>query len=128
MRLNVQLDEYVIMPNHLHGIIVIHDDRKGVDAFVRANSSSPRRATPFRSPSGTVGAIIRGFKAASTKRVNEMRNTPGKPVWQRNYYEHVVRGEKDLERIRTYIHLNPERWDKGDEFGRNIEMSGYHAT
>ena len=54
--------------------------------------------------------IVRAFKAAVTKRINERRGTPGVPVWHRNYYEHVVRDESDLARLRTYIAENPGRW------------------
>lgn len=88
MRANVNLDEMILMPNHLHGILVILEERNGVRP-VGANRDSPQpdihfpqRTTPFRSPSGTIGAIIRGFKGASTKRVNVFRMTPGVPVWQ----------------------------------------------
>lgn len=109
------------MPNHIHGILVICDERKGVSQGERIprkgelQFAHTKTSTPFRSPSGTVGAIVRGFKAATTKRVNEMRKTPGKPFWQRNYYEHIVRDEGDLERIREYIRLNPTRWPIDEE-------------
>ena len=134
LRSNVDLDKFVIMPNHLHGIIVIHDERKGGEVSVGANGSSPLREnvsspgkTPFRSPSGTIGAVVRGFKAASTKRVNELRNTPGRPLWQRNYYEHIVRDERDLERIREYIAKNPERWKPGDRRADQVDIDEIHA-
>lgn len=121
VRPNVQLDEFIVMPNHLHGIVIIKND-----IFVGANGNSPQRGkridmdppprkTPFRSPSGTIGAIVRGFKSAATKRVNELQDTPGKPLWQRDYYEHIVRDERDLERIREYIRLNPTRWPVDEE-------------
>ena len=71
--------------------------------------------TPFRSPCKTVGAIIRGFKSASTKWINVFRGTPGMAVWQRNYYEHIVRGDEDLERIREYIRNNPVNWSLAEE-------------
>jgi putative transposase len=110
IRPEVTLDEFVIMPDHLHGIIVICEERNGV-SFVGANSDSPRRFTPFRSPSRTVGAIIRGFKGASTKRINQQRGTPGVRLWQRNYYEHIVRNERDHRRIQQYILENPMRFN-----------------
>lgn len=53
---------------------------------------------------------IDSIKSAVTKRINKLRNTPGKPVWQRNYYEHIIRNENDLNRIRKYILNNPEQW------------------
>jgi REP element-mobilizing transposase RayT len=92
LRPNIELDAFIVMPNHIHMVVVI----------VR---SAPSSSVPgaLRSPSQTLGAIIRGFKSAVTKQL-------GWPVWQRNYYEHVVRGASDLERIRAYIALNPARW------------------
>ena len=111
IRPGTALDEFVVMPDHVHGIIVICEERNGVSRssidLVGANSSSPRRVTPFRSPSKTLGAIIRGFKAASTVRINEHRGTPGTKIWQRNYYEHIIRDERDLLRIQEYIRNNP---------------------
>jgi len=119
LRPDVELDDFVIMPNHLHGILALcrGTSRRDEKSLVGAYGNTPQRGKgiPFRSPSGTVGAIIRGFKAASTKRINGLRCTPGAPVWQRNYYEHVVRSEKDLERIREYIRLNPTRWPQDEE-------------
>jgi REP element-mobilizing transposase RayT len=53
---------------------------------------------------------VGSFKSAATKRVNEQRNTPGLTIWQRNYYEHIIRNECELNRIREYIMLNPARW------------------
>ncbi len=57
-----------------------------------------------------MGAILQNFKSVVTKRINRLRETPGAPVWQRNYYEHVIRDEKTLNAIREYIHNNPARW------------------
>jgi hypothetical protein len=64
----------------------------------------------FRSPSKTIGAMVRGFKSAVTIKINQIRNTPHVPVWQRNYYEHIIRDEEDYLRILTYIHNNPFLW------------------
>lgn len=60
--------------------------------------------------SGSIGAIIGQFKSVVTKRINEMRGTPGFPLWQRNYYEHVIRNENELNKIREYILSNPQQW------------------
>jgi REP element-mobilizing transposase RayT len=57
-----------------------------------------------------LGAVVRGFKSAVTKRINEMRHSPGSPLWQRNYYEHVIRDDEDYARIAEYINFNPQRW------------------
>jgi len=113
IRSNVELDEFVVMPDHFHGIIVLNAERNG-EHGQDSNSGgelqfAPTR-TPFRSPSKTIGAIIRGFKAAATKRANELHKTPGLPLWQRNYYEHIIGDEMELARIREYISLNPAKW------------------
>ena len=98
VRPNVCLDAFVIMPDHVHAIAVI---LQGADIAATGG---------FRSPSHTLGAIVRGFKAAVTRQANMMANTSGLSVWQRNYYEHSVRDEADLNRIRRYIAANPSRW------------------
>jgi putative transposase len=108
IRSEVGLDEFVIMPDHLHGIIVIREERNGVNRWGESQFA-PTKATPFRSPSCTLGAIIRGFKGASTRRINELRGTPGEKLWQRDYYEHIVRDERDYRRIQKYILENPLR-------------------
>ena len=102
IRSNVELDEYVVMPNHLHGIAIINDTRRGVSQY------APTKG--FRSPSQSLGAIIRGFKCSSTKRINLTRTTPFRPVWQRGFYEHIIRKDADLHHIRQYIANNPMRW------------------
>lgn len=111
IRSNIHLDEYIVMPNHIHGIIIMDkqkNDRRGVLQY------APTAVNSFRSPSQTIGSIIRGFKSTVTKQINILRGFPESPVWQRNYYEHIVRGDNDLNRIREYIHGNPLNWD-GDQ-------------
>jgi REP element-mobilizing transposase RayT len=117
IRPGVELDDYVIMPNHLHGIVIIGEPRRGVSQY------APTENKPFkalRSPSQTLGAIMRGFKSATTKRINLLRVAPGAPVWQRNYYEHIIRNDVDLHRIRTYITNNPLQWAIDEENPVNI--------
>lgn len=77
----------------------------------------PRR--PVLLP-GSLGAIVLQFKSAAAKRINEMRKSPGAPVWQRNYYERVVRNEEDLMRIREYIFDNPRKWAEDPDNPANI--------
>ena len=98
----VDLDSWVVMPNHIHGIIVLRTatDNRGTAEQVGLHS-----------PSETIGAIVRGFKAAATRQINTHRGTPGVTVWQRNYYEHIIRNDDELSRIRAYIDTNPSRWN-----------------
>ncbi len=105
--------EFVVMPNHVHGIIWIVDSPNHDVNTVGATGRSPLPDGPQypRGPkSQSLGAIIAGFKSAVTRRINNMRGTPGTPVWQRNYYEHIVRDENELNRIREYINNNPLQW------------------
>lgn len=111
----VILDEYVIMPNHLHGIIIIADN----ETPVGATGGSPLLQTDAQPPQGvpphSLGAIIAGFKSAVTKQVNRILNTPGAPLWQRNYYDHIIRNEKEWDNIRKYIQTNPANWETDHE-------------
>lgn len=108
----VELDAFVVMPNHVHGIIVLTNDRMPGRGHVRAT----HRVAPTETgrlegpPSGSIGAILGQFKSLTAKSVNRLRGTPGLPVWQRNYYEHVIRNERELERAREYIVNNPAKW------------------
>jgi REP-associated tyrosine transposase len=94
----VSFDEWVIMPNHLHGIIILGDEKEGW--------SSPAPTERRIALSTVVGA----FKTISAKRINEIRATPGAAVWQRSFYERIVRSDDELQRIRQYIADNPEKW------------------
>jgi len=125
---HVKLDEFVIMPDHIHGIIILNDI-VGAKNFSPqpSNNFSPQPSnnfspqpmptpqqniTPFRSPSKTIGSIIRGFKIGVTKGFRQ--NTDIYVVWQRNYYEHIIRNKVELNRMRQYIIDNPKKW-KTDE-------------
>jgi len=122
---NVQFDEFVVMPNHVHGIVVILD--RGMDESVgaRQEKPSPISESPLASPlpnghpfgvlSGSLGAIVGAFKSTTTRWVNGIRRTPGAPLWQRNYYEHVIRNESEWARIRQYIQSNPTQWEIDQE-------------
>ena len=162
LRPYVKLDEFIIMPDHIHGILII-DNCRGVSTYAlkndsnnknidhendmrayvdtdvgpdvrayvdtplrndtqttikRINGNDKNRAyvdTPLRSmdnilprsTSKTVGSIIRGFKSVVTSNINQLRNTPRTKIWQRNYFEHVIRNQKELDRTRLYIKNNP---------------------
>ncbi len=125
IRDNVALHEFVVMPNHFHSIIEI--------TFKKGNNQVGK----FQSPSQTVGAIIRGFKIPTIKKIKdliideemksdcrgELQFAPTEEkikslnfkIWQRNYYEHIIRNEQAYERISTYIRENPKRWPE-DKF------------
>ena len=147
IRLNVGLEEFVVMPNHFHGILVIeysmkndnHDDGRGVKSGGRGVKSGDRGVksgdrgvmhyaptatgtTQLKSPSQTLGAIVRGFKSAVTKQINEIRKTPGQPVWQRNFYDRIIRNDRELFNIRQYIINNPMKWEMDKENPQNWEM------
>ncbi|MFC1537485.1 transposase [Gemmatimonadota bacterium] len=101
---HVKLDEFTVMPNHLHGILIFN--RNSRDTACRVPT-----AEKFSIPvAGSLPTIIRSFKSAVTKRVNILHQTPGAIFWQRRYYEHVVRNEKELNSIREYIVNNQARW------------------
>ena len=103
----VVLDKFVLMPNHLHGIIVIQGPVGAV------------REPPLHRARKPLGRLIGAFKTVSTKRINELRDTPGEPVWQRNYYERIIRDSGELQRIRVYITRNPSEWDSDEENPEN---------
>ena len=119
MRTAVTMDAWVVMPNHVHGIVVIEaaDDSELVDESRMAGD----RRSPLRSGRSTIpvargpakaslGALIAGYKAAVARSINELRGTNQPAIWQRSYYEHVIRNDEDLQRIREYIVNNPARW------------------
>ena len=120
---NILLDEFVIMPNHMHGIIIIKDSvgAGSKPALVNINQTNVRiktmvgrdnnvRAGLEPAPTHGLPEIVRQFKTFSAKRVNQTRKISRRSVWQRNYYEHIVRDDNDLSRIREYIVNNPEKW------------------
>jgi len=107
IRKEIILDEFIIMPDHIHGIIKINNNSTGVWQY--ATEYAP---TFFKSTSKTLGAFIRGFKGTTTKQINLIRNTPNFPLWQRNYYERIIRNENALNNIRNYIKNNPKNWGK----------------
>ncbi len=138
IRKNISLGEFIIMPNHMHGIIKI-------DYQIQ---DSNKKIGEFKSPSNTIGAIIRGYKGATTKKINillnenkdtgalqyapnqinrknssEIKDTgilqyapttnkSNNSIWQRNYYEHIIKTELAFNNISTYIKNNPKRWGK----------------
>jgi REP element-mobilizing transposase RayT len=113
---HVELDAFVVMPNHLHGILVISD------TLVGATHASPLHhpnVLSLRKPCGptpkSVGAIVGSYKSAVSKGINAICNTEGNSIWQRNYYEHISCDEESLHNIRQYIVENPWRWANDPE-------------
>ena len=113
IRTGVKLDIFQIMPNHIHGIVIFAQPAPD-DNCVGAHSRAPLSRQPR-----SLGSLVAGFKSASTKRINQLRGTPGLPVWQRNYYERVIRDDRDLDAIRHYIVENPAKWAEDSENPRN---------
>lgn len=122
LRSNVELDAFVVMPNHVHGIIIITETLEDLATGATQRVAPTKRNVPAvgatgpvapspRGPkSGLLGAIVGQFKSITAKRINRVRGTPGAPIWQRNYYDHIIRDERGLDRIRDYIAGNPGRW------------------
>lgn len=142
IRKEIELDEFCVIPNHIHGIVTI---QAAVVHAVGANGGSPETVTnggspetvtngsspetgwddkttagrsaesPLRMKTKSISSFIAGFKSVVTKSINEISNTPGSSVWQRNYYEHIIRNDNELNRIREYIANNPAKWAEDEE-------------
>jgi len=114
----VELGAHVVMPNHVHGIIVIrvHDFPSNVGATQWVAPTSPGTRPKGPKPK-SLGAIIGSFKSAVSYRINKEHNATG--IWQRNYYEHIIRDDKDLQNKTDYIEANPSLWDEDDNNPRN---------
>lgn len=128
IRKNVELDVFVIMPNHMHGIIILNgetgwgelhspyniitDNRTG-ELHSPINAISDNKMgecnSPPQGPSNNIGAIVRGYKSSVTKQFNLLNI--GCTVWQRNYHEHIIRNEKSYQNISEYIVNNPAKWN-----------------
>ena len=127
----VELGMFVIMPNHVHGIIFITTERRGEvvsphedpnnniqDAYVAETFNLGRETLPLRKP--TLGQIVAYFKYQSTKEMNRIETEKAiTKFWQRNYYEHIIRDEKDLQNKTDYIEANPTLWEEDDDNPRN---------
>jgi len=94
---HVTLSAFIVMPNHVHGIVVINR---------MDTESGPMEPGKQRS----LFEIVRVFKTSSSRRINKVRGTLGSPVWQRSYWEHVIRNQEESNRIHEYVIANPRRW------------------
>jgi len=91
---DTKINDFTIMPNHIHTIVEIYESRGEVT-----------------SPLPTLGKIVAYFKYQTTKQIKKVYNKPGTKIWQRNYYDHIIRDEKDLFAVRKYIQENPLKWE-----------------
>lgn len=115
VREEIELDTFVIMPNHLHGIISIRS-RRDDPAGLPRNIIDHNRAFQGNTPaliSNTIGAIVGQFKSKATKKIRESA-CPGF-FWQRNYYEHIIQNESELPKLKKYILANPENWSEDQD-------------
>lgn len=128
IRPNVELDNYVVMPNHLHGILIIGES-VGATRRVAQEENKPKarhiRATSQVAPtktlvSGFLGATIGQFKSKTAKRINVLKRTAGISLRQRSYYDHIIRNDADLYRIRTYMANNLLQWALDEENPDNL--------
>ncbi len=108
---HVELDAFVVMPNHVHGIFVLTDG----DPRTNVGAGLKPALTTARNRSHGLPEIVRSFKTFSSRRINEANTTPGQSIWQRNYYERVIRNEAELDRARQYIVGNPANWSRDAE-------------
>lgn len=132
---NVEVAPFVIMPNHVHVIIMIHESRRGAVAAPLGGETPPVQdmedgqamrgeTLPARDmgegrvkggetpPRYGLGQIVAYYKYQTTQRINALRGSPGVPFWQRNYYEHIIRNEVEWQKIWDYIQINPLRWEE----------------
>ena len=121
----VKLDEWIVMPNHLHGIIIIteticrdveYESTTSPDKDILISDASFLRSAS----AGSLGVIIGNFKSVVTRRINRIRKSQGGKVWQRGYYERIVRNNRELNAIRQYICDNPQRRSEDRENLDNV--------
>ena len=110
LRPYVSLDAHVVMPNHFHAIMFLHHQERATQRV------APTKDKPIGPNPASVGAIVGQFKSQVSKRISALWGPIKEPIWQRNYYEHIIRDEDDLNRIRQYIEDNPAGWPKDEYF------------
>jgi putative transposase len=141
---NAALDRYVIMPNHMHGIVMLKESLVGTRHAVSPQENenlhqgaplqkyvSPQGISNFRQTEkcgkpihGSLSTIMRSFKSAASKRIHSAGQLGFD--WQSRFYEHVIRDGNDLDRIRRYILDNPTNWLNDENFPQNIRMDRTH--
>jgi putative transposase len=120
------LDEWVVMPNHLHGILIINEiggrdgeDELSKDLVTHKSADEADAEQKVLLPSdrrrlqpGSIGSVVGNLKSLVARRINRIRGTPGARVWQRGYYDRIVRNQRELDAIRRYIRDNSLRWQE----------------
>ena len=106
---HVQMDVWIVMPDHVHFIVWLIDWPEGISA------ESEKRQGLTNVQAGSVGAIVSSLKSQVSREINDLRDGKGNSVWQRGYWDRIVRHHEELDRIRHYIRTNPERWDADDD-------------
>ena len=123
IRQELACDAYVIMPNHLHAIVRIistavqtavrpsveTDGRRSLPPTPPQTPPTPKTGVAYRPPR-SISSFVAGFKSAATKRINAYRGTPGAPVWQARFHDHIIRNQGEYVRIAAYIADNPRKW------------------
>jgi REP element-mobilizing transposase RayT len=109
LRPEIELAEFVVMPNHLHGVVLLRDDVPS--ALLTSTPSQTGLGRPPRS----ISSFVAGFKATTTRLINDTRSSSGTKVWQRNYHDRVIRNEREYDAIRKYIVDNPLNWAEDPE-------------
>ncbi len=134
----VKIHEHVVMPNHLHGIIEILDNACRGEPYVRPdfqaarNQEGEHKVRPYGLVSGSLGDIMQAFKSVTTHDyIHGVKQLgwppfPGK-LWQRNYYEHIIRDEKGYNKISEYIVTNPERWEQDIENPEHTKVNEFYS-
>jgi len=112
---NVEIDPYMIMPNHMHGIItIIEPECRGTISGMRQHDCAPTKEAFGKPVSGSIPTIVRTYKAAVTRLAK--RELGIMHIWQRNYYEHIIRNQSELDDIALYILANPSNWIDDPEY------------
>ena len=129
----IVLGAFVLMPNHFHGIVFFHEilgathpglmtARAGTTALLPVTSDRIEGSPlPHGPKPASLGAIMAQFKSRVTKRLWKIPTLKGTPIWQRNYWEHFIRNQQDLQNKSDYIEANPTLWDEDDENPLNVK-------
>ena len=105
----VTLDQFIVMPNHIHRIIELKGDRVSDVACNVATKDNSKTMSDISPKKGSLGTIVRSYKSAVTNWCHT--NVYPDFVWQSKFHDHIIRNQKDLDRIRNYIRDNPANWE-----------------